>query len=183
MMKFQPVIKAEGLWVEWKEDLITLRPGRERAWVDVWIERLLRLLHNPVIEVRFLSRKPIRLIADKELLVSILRTSKDSSLLFYVTLKLSSFAQIDERKSESKDVVYYKRSRINKLAVGIITILILVLLVIPIYILYQLVMVIGDEQAYRTSIGILVVFTLGFSSVLALFTRAQRHEILAAAAA
>ena len=81
-MKFQPVIKAEGLWVEWKEDLITLRPGRERAWVDVWIERLLRLLHNPVIEVRFLFRKPIRLIADKELLVSILRTSKDSSLLF-----------------------------------------------------------------------------------------------------
>ena len=60
---------------------------------------------------------------------------------------------------------------------------ILALLIIPIYLLYQLVAEIGTSRSYTICIGVLLVFTLAFSAVLSLFTRARRHEILAAAAA
>ena len=62
------------------------------------------------------------------------------------------------------------------------TLMILILFIVPIYILYHLVSH-GTERAAAFSIGVLVAFTLAFSAVLSLFTRAKRHEILAAAAA
>lgn len=67
---------------------------------------------------------------------------------------------------------------------GIITATILVLLVVPVYLLYHL----TNEgksslDSTATCMGTLLVFTLAFSAVLSFFTRAQRHEILAAAAA
>lgn len=68
----------------------------------------------------------------------------------------------------------------------IITLMILVLLVLPIWLLYRLVNSTGGEldgDATAICIGILLVFTLAFSAVLSLFTRARRHEILGAAAA
>jgi hypothetical protein len=63
--------------------------------------------------------------------------------------------------------------------------MILVLLVIPIYILFRLSdnNYPGDGRTNGLSIGVLLVFTLAFSAVLSLFTRARRHEILGAAAA
>jgi hypothetical protein len=63
--------------------------------------------------------------------------------------------------------------------------MILVLLVIPIYIHFQLSddNYPGDRRTNSLSIGVLLVFTLAFSAVLSLFTRARRHEILGAAAA
>ena len=61
--------------------------------------------------------------------------------------------------------------------------MILALLVVPIYILYHMVHDLGTRKAYMVCIGTLLVFTLAFSSVLSLFTKARRHEILAAAAA
>jgi hypothetical protein len=65
----------------------------------------------------------------------------------------------------------------------IITITILALLVIPIYALWDLTRKAETGAMVAAVIGILLVFTLVFSAVLTLFTRAQRHEILAAAAA
>lgn len=79
--------------------------------------------------------------------------------------------------------IYYTPSRIAKLTNGILTLIILVLLVLPIYILYHMVHDIGTRAAYMECIGTLLIFTLAFSSVLSLFTKARRHEILAAAAA
>jgi hypothetical protein len=61
--------------------------------------------------------------------------------------------------------------------------LVLILLVLPIYLLYHMVHDIGTHDAYVMCIGTLLVFTLAFSSILSLFTKARRHEILAAAAA
>jgi len=60
------------------------------------------------------------------------------------------------------------------------------LLIVPIYLLYNLV---KDQQgrldrhATAVCIAILLVCTLLFSGVLSLFTRAKRHGILGAAAA
>jgi len=61
--------------------------------------------------------------------------------------------------------------------------MVLVLLIVPIYLLYHLINDVGDGRAYAICMGVLVVSTLAFSAVLCLFTRAKRHEILAAAAA
>lgn len=64
--------------------------------------------------------------------------------------------------------------------------MIVVLLIVPIFLLYNMV---NDNKkvldAHRTGvyIGILLVSTLLFSAVLSFFTRARRHEILAASAA
>lgn len=83
-------------------------------------------------------------------------------------------------------VVLYTRTRIEFAANLIITLCILALLIVPIYLLYRLVdgapdgILTGNENAI--CIGVLLVFTLLFSAVLSLFTRAKRHEILGAAA-
>jgi drug/metabolite transporter superfamily protein YnfA len=61
--------------------------------------------------------------------------------------------------------------------------MILILLVVPIYVLYHTINDVASGHSYAICIGVLVVFTLAFSAVLSLFTRARRHEILAAAAA
>ena len=66
----------------------------------------------------------------------------------------------------------------------IITLLILILLVVPIYILFW-VSTTGAAQVPNQSaviIAVLLVATLIFSSVLSAFTKAKRHETLAAAA-
>jgi predicted nucleic acid-binding Zn ribbon protein len=38
-----------------KEDLVTLRPGREHAWLDGLLERILRVLRCRLIRVGFLN--------------------------------------------------------------------------------------------------------------------------------
>jgi thiol:disulfide interchange protein len=86
-------------------------------------------------------------------------------------------------KDEDKYEIFYTPSRIAKLANGVLIVLVLVLLVLPIYLLYHMVHDVGSHEAYLICIGLLFVFTLAFSSTLSLFTKAKRHEILAAAAA
>jgi hypothetical protein len=51
----KPLVNAEQSWVLWQEDLVTLRPGRENAWLDAAIEHLLRLLHCDLVEYLFCS--------------------------------------------------------------------------------------------------------------------------------
>jgi hypothetical protein len=65
----------------------------------------------------------------------------------------------------------------------IITTLILALLVLPIWGLFTLTVDYNARNTDTVCIGVLLVSTLVFSSVLSMFTRARRHEILAAAAA
>lgn len=64
--------------------------------------------------------------------------------------------------------------------------MILTLLIIPVYALYHVSTSFESTSLYTEnaiSIGILLVATLAFSAALALFTKAKRHELLAAAAA
>lgn len=133
--------------------MITLRRGREYAWLDDAIEHLLRLLHCRLIELIFRSSETRR---------------KTDGLI---------------KQKNSRLEIYYTRSRIERLVAGIIAISILALLVAPIYILYQLTSTDRSSHTTAISVGTLLVFTLAFSAVLSFFTKAQRHEILAAAAA
>lgn len=49
---WKPVYEPESGYIYCKEDLITLRPGREHAWLDKSIEKFLRLAHCRPLEVR-----------------------------------------------------------------------------------------------------------------------------------
>jgi len=40
----KPLLEADGSFIKHTEDLITLRPGRESAWVDTLVERVLKTL-------------------------------------------------------------------------------------------------------------------------------------------
>lgn len=53
MVNHQPLLEAEGSWIYKKEDLITLRAGREHAWLDSGIEKVLKWFHCRILEVRF----------------------------------------------------------------------------------------------------------------------------------
>lgn len=49
----RPLLKEDSKFLYQKEDLITLRPGRESAWLDASIERVLRMANSSPIRVRF----------------------------------------------------------------------------------------------------------------------------------
>ncbi|GME48356.1 hypothetical protein GTA08_BOTSDO01708 [Neofusicoccum parvum] len=142
----QTMSEIDETWTLCKEDLVTLRPGREYAWLDTAIEKALRICKCDLLKYIFCSK--------------------------------------ETREKSNGPEVYYTRSRIEGLAAAIITFMILVLLVVPTYVLYHLTND-ADQNSHTTAlcIGVLLVFTLAFSAVLSLFTRARRHEILAAAAA
>ena len=64
--------------------------------------------------------------------------------------------------------------------------MIVVMLIVPIYLEYHIVvsdhgLISGRQTAI--CIGVLLVFTLAFAAMMSCFTKAKRHEIFAAAAA
>jgi hypothetical protein len=80
-------------------------------------------------------------------------------------------------------IILYSRSRIDFVVTLIITGMILALLIIPVYILWNLTRSIQSTKTVAIIIAVLLISTLVFSGVLSLFTRAKRHEVLASAAA
>ncbi|KAF2268848.1 hypothetical protein CC78DRAFT_510082 [Lojkania enalia] len=144
----KPLVRVEASWIQHRDDLITIRAGREHAWLDGVVECILQACHCKLIDVIFRSK-----------------------------------VQDNTPGTNPIHEIYYTPSRISKLTNGILTFMILALLVVPIYILYHMVHDIGTRKAYMTCIGTLLIFTLAFSSILSIFTKARRHEIFAAAAA
>jgi hypothetical protein len=47
----QPLVPSEQKFIYCKEDLITLRPGREHAWLDSSMEKVLKWMRCGLIEV------------------------------------------------------------------------------------------------------------------------------------
>ena len=44
----KPVKADERAYIRYKEDLVTLRPGREHAWLDRMIEKALQAVQKPL---------------------------------------------------------------------------------------------------------------------------------------
>ncbi|KAL8678378.1 MAG: hypothetical protein Q9186_005272 [Xanthomendoza sp. 1 TL-2023] len=122
--------EEEMSWVYDKEDLVSLRPGREHAWLDGMFERLLKETNA---------------------------------------------------RTENPAIHYYDRRRISKCVTFLITMLILILLMTPIWLLYRS-SVNGTIGKTSNTIVLILSFTLIFSAVLSAFTKAKRHEIVAASA-
>lgn len=47
----KPLVRDQRNFILRKEDLITLRPGREYAWLDSFIEKLLRWCNSSLLDV------------------------------------------------------------------------------------------------------------------------------------
>ncbi|KAF7921889.1 uncharacterized protein EAE97_011180 [Botrytis byssoidea] len=90
-----------------------------------------------------------------------------------------------QQKTDSKDsnIILSSPERVNVVVTLIILAAVLILLIVPVFLLWF----ISNLKTSRPLIGVLIalllVFTLIFSGVLSAFTRAKRHEIIAAAAA
>jgi hypothetical protein len=94
------------------------------------------------------------------------------------------FQELREKADpKASGIILYSRERIDFVVSLIITMVILALLIVPVYILWHLTRVTESTTVVAIIVGVLLVFTLVFSAVLSLFTRARRHEILASAAA
>ena len=52
---YEPLEAEDERFIYEKEDLITLRPGREHAWLDASVERLLRWFRFPLLAVSLQS--------------------------------------------------------------------------------------------------------------------------------
>lgn len=50
--KLMPLMEGDNEFIYRKEDLVTLRPGRESAWLDAFVERLLKMIHCKPVQVR-----------------------------------------------------------------------------------------------------------------------------------
>lgn len=80
-------------------------------------------------------------------------------------------------------MVMFAESRVQALALSITTLLIAILLVLPIFACYLVVTNVSSGEAYGICIAILLGFTLIFSAFVMTFTKAKRHEVLAATSA
>ena len=47
----KPLVADESSYIYKKEDIVTLRAGREHAWLDTWVERLLRAINCKPVKV------------------------------------------------------------------------------------------------------------------------------------
>ncbi|KAL8828693.1 MAG: hypothetical protein Q9170_006496 [Blastenia crenularia] len=143
------LFEEEMSWIYEKEDLVTLRPHRENAWLDGLLERILSLCRSRVVRYVFCS--PVRVIRETR------------------------------ARTDDPAIHYYDRRRISKCVTMVITLLILVLLIVPIWLLYHSA-VHGTITKTTDTIVLILAFTLIFSAALSAFTKAKRHEIVAASA-
>jgi hypothetical protein len=58
----KPLIRGDDDFIYYKEDLITLRPGRESAWFDAIVEKMLKFFPRAVVKYIFCSK--VRLVKD-----------------------------------------------------------------------------------------------------------------------
>ena len=84
-------------------------------------------------------------------------------------------------KTDDDSIHYYDPNRISTCVTMIITTMVLALLVVPIYLSYKF-SVEGTLATSPDTIAVVLVFNLVFSAAFTAFTKAKRHEIVAASA-
>ena len=85
-------------------------------------------------------------------------------------------------KTADPTVNFYAPARIDTLVGVIITIIIFVMLVLPVFAMYAL-SDMGTRASAFEAISMLILFTLLFGFAMSLLTKAKRHELFAASAA
>ncbi len=73
-----PVCNVES-YIFREEDIMTLKPGRERAWLDDFVERVVQKLSCKIIRVEFLYLNAIPLLTLQRRNYSVRRSVLDPS--------------------------------------------------------------------------------------------------------
>jgi hypothetical protein len=89
--------------------------------------------------------------------------------------------ELREKTQDSK-VILYAPARVDTLVGVIITGIVFVMLVMPVFAMYAL-SDMGTRASAFEAISILILFTLLFGFAMSLLTKAKRHELFAASAA
>jgi len=142
-----PLVSSEIAFIEEREDIVTLRSGREWSAFDGFIENTLRRLD-----------------------------------FFGWNKKLFCTPEL-RAKTTDKHVSYYSASRVESFVGAIITIFVMSLMVIPVWIMCHLTATGDGVVTEYKAVGVWLVFTLLFATILSLLTKARRHELFAASAA
>ncbi|KAK0309585.1 hypothetical protein LTR82_015073 [Friedmanniomyces endolithicus] len=149
----KPLVMEDRNFIQRKEDLVTLRDGRESASFDEVVERSLLGLDQ------FLS-----------------------SWCHCQVIKRIFITEELRNKTDNIRINYYAPRRVEALVNLIITAIIFTLLVVPVVLLCEMAEAGGTTTPFE-SIGVLVVFTLLFGLAMSALTSAKRQELFAASAA
>ncbi|SMR44992.1 unnamed protein product [Zymoseptoria tritici ST99CH_3D1] len=145
----KPVIDKEATFILRKEDIITLRDGRECAAFDNLVERALAKV-DKFLTVRCRCTVVRQLFTTPEL----------------------------RAKTSDKVIHYYAPARVDSLVNVIITAIIFMLMILPVYQMSE-----DDGAKPFEAIGVLMFFTLLFGCAMSSLTRASRQELFGASAA
>jgi len=151
-MNNEPTVYEEFSYLRRREDMVTLRNGRESAGFEGLIERLLSGTDH------LLQKANCNVIRD-----------------LFMTAEL-------REKTDDPDIRYYAPARVDTLVGLVITMVIFVLLLIPVFSMFILTEF-GTKASAFEAIAILLLFTLLFAFAMSLLTKAKRHELFAASAA
>ncbi|KAL1639172.1 hypothetical protein SLS58_008140 [Diplodia intermedia] len=147
--RFAPLNEDDEEYIKHREDIISLKAGREWAGFDGFVE-------NTVFKLSKIFPGIKRPFCDDEL----------------------------RRRTNSKvtKVHFLSPARIEAFVGLLITVVIFILLIIPVFAMYRLASF-RDTKDIFAAIGVMMVFTLLFAAAMSLLTKAKRHELFAASAA
>ena len=161
----KPIVDEEEAFIRCKEDIVTLRHGRECAGFDGLVESMLHRMNCRLTKVNMHCPGS-----------SPSRSCTDNLQYLFCTRDL-------RHKTQDRNIYYFSPSRVDTLVGLIITLVIFVLLILPVVAMYRLTSLgHGNQHSTFQAIGILMVFTLLFSGAMAALTKARRHELFAASA-
>ncbi|KAF2752007.1 hypothetical protein M011DRAFT_463492 [Sporormia fimetaria CBS 119925] len=167
----KPLQDSEMDAIRSKEDIVSLRNGREWASFDGGVETMISQIDHFLQKLFRLRSPPLQ--------------------RYFRTPELRA-------KTTNQFISLYSSSRIDLLVNIMITFVIFVLLVIPVVAMYLLTSEMQEGQQEGNgngksgsvssrdtfnAVGVLIVFTLLFSAAMSLVTKAARHELFAASAA
>lgn len=80
----------------------------------------------------------------------------------------------------SEDEVIYSPTKIQKLTTAVVALSMCIHLVLPVFICYILVSIVGGNKGYGGCISVLFLFTLIFACCIAFYSKVKGHEVLGA---
>ncbi|OCK80680.1 hypothetical protein K432DRAFT_38196 [Lepidopterella palustris CBS 459.81] len=175
----KPLMDAEMDSIRSKEDIVSLRNGREWASFDGSVESMLQACDKGLKWI-FRTKEPPLQVSNNQNRGAIYVSrapppNSNSPQKYFRTPEL-------RKKTTNKYINFYSSSRIDKLVGILITVIIFTLLILPVIAMYRL-SSFNTQKTTFDAVGVLIVFTLLFSAAMSLLTKAARHELFAASAA
>ncbi|KAL1597861.1 hypothetical protein SLS60_008348 [Paraconiothyrium brasiliense] len=170
---YKPLTDFDMEPIRTREDLVALRPAKEPDWLEDRIGRFIVATQSRWFMGLFQTRQTHRAKTYDITLVGA------SPLPSPIILSIVT----NHQPVPNVTTIDVNGSRITNLATAIVAFLTAVLLVLPVLICYILVTNVGGSKGYFGCIAILFLFTLIFACSMAFYSKAKRHEVLAATAA